>query len=60
MAASPTCPVGEEAPNSCGLRFLNRSPAHTRRWRSMSRCGNRAKVRLHQERARQRDHVPGD
>ncbi|MEV4335434.1 ABATE domain-containing protein [Streptomyces sp. NPDC049597] len=42
----------------CGLRFVDRSPAHNRRWCSMSRCGNRTKVRLHQARARQRDDVP--
>ena len=35
----------------CGLRFLDRSPAHNRRWCSMSRCGNRTKVRLHQARS---------
>ncbi|MFF7549428.1 CGNR zinc finger domain-containing protein [Streptomyces canus] len=37
----------------CALRFLDRSQAHNRRWCSMSRCGNRTKVRLHQERVRQ-------
>ncbi|WSQ06901.1 ABATE domain-containing protein [Streptomyces sp. NBC_01231] len=37
----------------CALRFLDRSPAHNRRWCSMSRCGNRTKVRLHQARTRQ-------
>jgi predicted RNA-binding Zn ribbon-like protein len=37
----------------CALRFLDRSPAHNRRWCSMARCGNRAKVRLHQARTRQ-------
>jgi len=37
----------------CALRFLDRSPAHNRRWCSMSRCGNRTKVRLHQARASQ-------
>ncbi|MEU6196558.1 ABATE domain-containing protein [Streptomyces sp. NPDC047061] len=36
----------------CALRFVDRSPARNRRWCSMSRCGNRAKVRLHQARAR--------
>lgn len=35
----------------CALRFLDRSPARNRRWCSMSRCGNRTKVRLHQARA---------
>ncbi|MFI5680183.1 CGNR zinc finger domain-containing protein [Streptomyces cellulosae] len=37
----------------CAPRFLDRSPAHNRRWCSMSRCGNRTKVRLHQARTRQ-------
>ncbi|WP_405523461.1 CGNR zinc finger domain-containing protein [Streptomyces canus] len=37
----------------CALRFLDRSPARNRRWCSMSRCGNRTKVRLHQARSRQ-------
>lgn len=41
-------------------RFLDRSPAHNRRWCSMSRCGNRTKVRLHQERARRTEHIPAD
>jgi predicted RNA-binding Zn ribbon-like protein len=36
----------------CGLRFLDRSPAGNRRWCSMTRCGNRMKARLHQERTR--------
>jgi predicted RNA-binding Zn ribbon-like protein len=39
--------------DNCTLRFLDRSPARNRRWCSMSRCGNRAKARLHQARARQ-------
>ncbi|MCQ9179730.1 CGNR zinc finger domain-containing protein [Streptomyces sp. IBSBF 2953] len=38
--------------DQCALRFLDRSPAHNRRWCSMSRCGNRTKVRLHQTRTR--------
>lgn len=32
----------------CALRFVDRSPAHNRRWCSMARCGNRTKVRSHQ------------
>ncbi|WP_043262629.1 ABATE domain-containing protein [Streptomyces sp. CT34] len=36
----------------CGLRYVDRSPAGNRRWCSMSRCGNRTKVRLHTERGR--------
>ncbi|MDT0545728.1 MULTISPECIES: CGNR zinc finger domain-containing protein [Streptomyces] len=39
----------------CALRFVDRSPAHNRRWCSMTRCGNRTKVRLHQARSRARD-----
>lgn len=35
----------------CGLRFLDRSPAHNRRWCSMARCGNRTKVKRHQTRS---------
>ncbi|MGR6919043.1 CGNR zinc finger domain-containing protein [[Actinomadura] parvosata] len=35
----------------CGLRFVDRSQAGRRRWCSMSRCGNRTKVRRHQRRA---------
>lgn len=38
----------------CALRFVDRSPAHNRRWCSMTRCGNRTKVRLHQARSRTR------
>ncbi|MES4900772.1 MULTISPECIES: ABATE domain-containing protein [unclassified Streptomyces] len=38
----------------CALRFVDRSPAHNRRWCSMTRCGNRTKVRLHQARSRAR------
>ncbi|WP_258564638.1 CGNR zinc finger domain-containing protein [Streptomyces himalayensis] len=44
----------------CALRFLDRSPAHNRRWCSMSRCGNRTKVRLHQARARRSEHTRAD
>ncbi|MEO3830274.1 ABATE domain-containing protein [Actinomadura sp. B10D3] len=36
----------------CALRFVDRSPAHNRRWCSMTRCGNRTKVRAHQLRQR--------
>ncbi|MER6960367.1 ABATE domain-containing protein [Streptomyces sp. NPDC000618] len=46
--------------DTCALRFLDRSPARNRRWCSMSRCGNRTKVRLHQARTRQSGHTPQD
>jgi predicted RNA-binding Zn ribbon-like protein len=45
--------------NECALRFVDRSPAGNRRWCSMSRCGNRVKVRLHQARARRSEHTSG-
>lgn len=38
--------------DDCGLRFVDRSPAGNRRWCSMTRCGNRMKARLHQQRVR--------
>lgn len=44
----------------CALRFLDRSPARNRRWCSMSRCGNRTKVRLHQARARSSERTSAD
>jgi predicted RNA-binding Zn ribbon-like protein len=40
----------------CALRFVDRSPGRNRRWCSMTRCGNRAKVRLHQARSRGLSH----
>ena len=38
------------AGQDCGLIFYDGAAAGTRRWCSMSRCGNRAKVRAHRER----------
>lgn len=46
--------------DECALRFVDRSPARNRRWCSMSRCGNRTKVRLHQARARQEERTAAD
>ncbi|WP_312885228.1 CGNR zinc finger domain-containing protein [Lipingzhangella halophila] len=39
--------------DECRLFLLDRSRANTARWCSMKTCGNRLKVRRHQERARQ-------
>nr|WP_256415830.1 MULTISPECIES: CGNR zinc finger domain-containing protein [unclassified Frigoribacterium] len=36
---------------ACGLVFFDESRAGSRRWCSMQRCGNRAKVRAHRARA---------
>ncbi|MET9792764.1 CGNR zinc finger domain-containing protein [Streptomyces canus] len=46
--------------DECALRFVDHSPARNRRWCSMSRCGNRRKVRLHQARARRSEDTPAD
>ncbi|MEM7123654.1 MAG: CGNR zinc finger domain-containing protein [Pseudomonadota bacterium] len=40
-----TCPG-----THCGWLFLDTSRGHTRRWCSMTTCGNRAKARAHYER----------
>lgn len=47
LASVKTC-----AHERCGLRFEDRTPRGARRWCSMRRCGNRAKVSRHAERAR--------
>ena len=42
--------VRECASGNCSWLFIDRSPAHRRRWCSMKTCGNRAKVRRFYER----------
>ena len=44
-----------ECSGDCGIVDLDTSRAATRRWCSMQRCGNRAKVRAHRARARKAD-----
>ncbi len=39
----------------CRMLFLDHSRGARRRWCSMARCGNRAKVRTHARKTRQRD-----
>lgn len=39
----------------CGIRFLDRSRGHNRRWCSMQRCGNRTKAARHARTARGTD-----
>jgi len=39
------------AADDCGLVFFDESRSNNRRWCSMKRCGNRAKVRAHRSRA---------
>jgi Conserved protein containing a Zn-ribbon-like motif, possibly RNA-binding len=43
--------IRECAADDCTLVYLDASRAGTRRWCSMQRCGNRAKVRAHRARA---------
>jgi predicted RNA-binding Zn ribbon-like protein len=42
----------ECAADDCGLVFYDESRSNNRRWCSMKRCGNRAKVRTHRANAR--------
>jgi len=44
--------VRECAADDCGLVFYDESRSNNRRWCSMKRCGNRAKVRTHRANAR--------
>jgi predicted RNA-binding Zn ribbon-like protein len=43
--------VRECAADDCSLIFFDESRSNNRRWCSMQRCGNRAKVRAHRERS---------
>ncbi|WGW11150.1 CGNR zinc finger domain-containing protein [Saxibacter everestensis] len=45
LAEHGTAPVKECEHPRCGLRYLDASRGGRRRWCSMQRCGNRAKVR---------------
>ncbi|MGV8886042.1 MAG: CGNR zinc finger domain-containing protein [Microbacteriaceae bacterium] len=40
------------AADDCGLVFYDESRSNNRKWCSMQRCGNRAKVRAHRQRSR--------
>jgi predicted RNA-binding Zn ribbon-like protein len=42
---------------TCRMVFHDESRTNNRRWCSMERCGNRAKVRAHRERAAMRRHL---
>jgi len=45
--------VSRCADPDCSWLFLDRSPAHARRWCSMADCGNRAKARRHYHKQKQ-------
>jgi predicted RNA-binding Zn ribbon-like protein len=53
FAANPTDRIRECAADDCGLVFYDESRSNNRRWCSMQRCGNRAKVRAHRARTNQ-------
>jgi len=50
FAANPTDRIRECAADDCELVFYDESRSNNRRWCSMQRCGNRAKVRAHRAR----------
>ncbi|MHC5797752.1 CGNR zinc finger domain-containing protein [Lacisediminihabitans sp. FW035] len=50
FAADPTDRIRECAADDCDLVFYDESRSNNRRWCSMQRCGNRAKVRAHRAR----------
>ena len=50
FAANPTDRIRECAADDCELVFYDESRSSNRRWCSMQRCGNRAKVRAHRAR----------
>jgi predicted RNA-binding Zn ribbon-like protein len=50
FAAGSEHRIRECAADDCQLVFRDESRSNNRRWCSMQRCGNRAKVRAHRER----------
>jgi predicted RNA-binding Zn ribbon-like protein len=50
FTANPTDRIRECAADDCGFVFYDESRSNNRRWCSMQRCGNRAKVRAHRAR----------
>jgi predicted RNA-binding Zn ribbon-like protein len=50
FACHPSDRIRECAADDCGLIFYDESRSNNRRWCSMQRCGNRAKVRAHRAR----------
>lgn len=51
FTANPTDRIRQCAADDCELVFYDESRSNNRRWCSMQRCGNRAKVRAHRERS---------
>ncbi len=54
FASNRTDRIRECAADDCALVFSDESRSNNRRWCSMQRCGNRAKVRAHRGRASSR------
>lgn len=51
ITSTPAERLGQCADDSCGWVFLDGSPRRNRRWCSSASCGNRHRVRRHQERS---------
>ena len=45
--------IRECAADDCAIVFYDESRSNNRRWCSMQRCGNRAKVRAHRSKAKE-------
>ncbi|MFT2818294.1 CGNR zinc finger domain-containing protein [Leifsonia sp. A12D58] len=50
--------IRECSADDCGIIYLDTSRSANRRWCSMQRCGNRAKIRAYRERLAQQDSEP--
>lgn len=51
FAADPADRIRQCTAEGCGLTFYDGSRSNNRRWCSMQRCGNRAKVRAYRQRS---------
>ncbi|WP_257310350.1 CGNR zinc finger domain-containing protein [Geothrix fuzhouensis] len=57
LTREPPTPVRECGGSQCTWLFLDLSRGHSRRWCSMTSCGNREKARRHYQRVRKQDPV---
>jgi predicted RNA-binding Zn ribbon-like protein len=55
LSADERARIRECAANDCTIVFYDESRSSNRRWCSMQRCGNRAKVRAHRSKAKERE-----
>jgi predicted RNA-binding Zn ribbon-like protein len=59
LTREPPAPVRECGGSQCTWLFLDLSRGHSRRWCSMTSCGNREKARRHYQRTRKQDPARG-